>query len=197
MTNHGRHLGRLFIFLMVFGAASLQAEMSLENKRSTIQFMSVKNTSIAELHHFRVLSGQLADDGTASVRIDLDSVETLIPIRNQRLREILFETVRFPHATLTANAPASVLALSAGQSVTETLSIEVNLHGSAKSVDATVLATRLDNGGLQVVLASPILVQAADFGLDGGLGVLQEVAGLVSISTTVPVTGTLIFMPAS
>lgn len=197
MAKHCRHLGRVFLFLFAIGAASSQAEMSLDNSRSTIQFMSVKNTSIAELHHFRVLSGQLTDDGDVSVRIDLDSVETLIPIRNQRLREILFETVRFPHATLTARAPASVLALSEGQSINETLSIEVNLHGNVESVDATVLVTRLDNGGLQVVLASPILVQAADFALDGALGVLQEVAGLVSISTTVPVTGTLIFMPAS
>jgi hypothetical protein len=42
-------------------------------------------------------------------RIDLDSVETLVPIRNQRMRELFFETVRFPAATLSAMVPESLL----------------------------------------------------------------------------------------
>ena len=46
-------------------------------------------------------------------------------------------------------------------------------------------------------LASPILLNAADFGLDKGVSLLQEVAGLKSISTAVPVSFKLLFVPSS
>ena len=105
----------LAIQLLFVGNA--MAGWELDNERSTVQFMSVKNASIAELHYFHALAGEVADDGQARVSIDLDSIETLIPIRNQRLRELLFETVRFPAATLTTTVPEAVKSLENGESV--------------------------------------------------------------------------------
>jgi hypothetical protein len=52
-----------------------------------------------------------------------------------------------------------------------------------------VLVTRLADGALQVVISDPVLINAADFGLDAGFEMLREVAGLKSISTAVPVSG--------
>lgn len=180
------------LLLGVFSAAS-QAAWELDNSRSSIHFLSVKNSNIAELHYFKVMAGAIADDGATQVAIDLDSVETLIPIRNQRLRELLFETVRFPAATLSAEVPAEVLTLPAGESRGVELPLTLDLHGNTVTYEAKLLVTSLADGNLQAVLAEPLLVKVEDFGLAEGVATLREVAGLKSISTNIPISGQLIF----
>ncbi|WP_439101327.1 YceI family protein [Congregibacter sp.] len=182
--------------LFLAGASvSALADWELDGERSTVQFMSVKNASVAELHHFRSISGGISDTGAAQVALDLDSVETLVPIRNQRMRELLFETVRFPAALLRAEVPKSLSELPVGETRDTAIEVEVDLHGSKQSYTTEVLVTRLNDGGLQVVISEPLLVKAADFGLADGIEVLREVAGLQSISTAVPVSGQLVFVP--
>jgi polyisoprenoid-binding protein YceI len=171
------------------------AAWNLDGERSTVQFMSVKNASVAELHHFKVVRGGVSDDGAASVTIDLDSVETLVPIRNQRMREMLFETVRFPTAELSAKVPADLDAMQAGETRDVDLEVTIDLHGASAPYIAKTKVTRLADDSLQVMLAEPILVKAADFGLDGGIEMLRDVAGLKTISTAVPVDATLVFTP--
>ncbi|WOJ92546.1 YceI family protein [Congregibacter variabilis] len=184
--------GALLLLTSSLGAL---ADWELDGQRSTVQFMSVKNASVAELHHFRALTGGISDTGAAQVALDLDSVETLVPIRNQRMRELLFETVRFPAAMLRAEVPPSLTKLPVGETRDTSIEVEVDLHGTTQSYLAEVLVTRLNDGGLQVVISEPIVVKAADFGLDGGIEILREVAGLKSISTAVPVSGQLVFTP--
>jgi polyisoprenoid-binding protein YceI len=171
------------------------AEWTLDNEASRLSFVSIKNASVAELHHFKALSGTIGDDGAARIVIDLDSVETLIPIRNQRMRELLFETVRFPAATLSAQVPTDLGSLQAGESRATSLEVSIDLHGVTAPYAAKADVTRLADGSLQVVLSEPVLVKAADFGLDAGIEMLREVAGLGSISTAVPVDASLVFTP--
>jgi len=188
-----RRLAAVLVILSSAIATAAQAAWDLDNERSTVQFMSVKNASIAELHHFKVLSGGIAENGEAQVTIDLDSVETLIPIRNQRMRELLFETVRFPAATLTAPVPEDLATLDTGETRDVNFEVSIDLHGKSVPYAAKADVTRLADGSLRVVLSEPILVKASDFALGEGVGTLREVAGLDSISTAVPVTATLVF----
>ena len=195
-----RRHSRLRPALAVLGLLLVQpalADWSLDNARSVVNFISVKNASVGEVHRFGSLAGSVSDDGAVQLVIDLDSVETLIPIRNQRMRELLFETVRFPSATLQASVPAELTQLAAGERRIARIDLAVDLHGASRSYAVDVLVSGGADGSLEVALREPLIVQAADFGLDGGVGVLQEVAGLKSISTAVPVTAQLVFVPAT
>jgi hypothetical protein len=182
------------LFIGVLSNAA-SAAWELDSQRSAVQFMSVKNASVAELHHFKSITGGISDTGAAKVILDLDSVETLVPIRNQRMRELLFETVRFPAATLSAEVPESLMGLAVGESRDTSIELTVDLHGDKATYIAEVLVTGIAGGGLQVVLSEPILVNAADFQLEAGIEVLREVAGLNNISTAVPVSAQLLFTP--
>ena len=171
------------------------ADWTLDNERSIVNFISIKNASIGEVHRFRSLAGSISDEGAVRLVIDLDSVETLIPIRNQRMRELLFETVRFPSATLEASVPAALTQLEAGERRIARIDVALELHGSSRDYAVEVLVSRGADDSLEVALREPLILRAADFGLEAGVGILQEVAGLKSISTAVPVSAQLVFIP--
>ena len=103
-----RAMGLLVIGMLA--AAQAAAQWELDSESSSINFISVKNSAIAETHSFASLVGYIGKSGNVQVSIDLNSVETLIPIRNERVRKLLFETADFPNATVAANVDPAVLA---------------------------------------------------------------------------------------
>ena len=189
---------RLFVVvaLLMHGSAAL-AQWELDGSRSAVNFISIKNGAVAEIHSFASLVGYIGRDGQAQLSINLDSVETLIEVRNERMREMLFKTVQFPAATVSASvAPDLLAAVVAGGAANTDLALDLNLHGMEKSMSVPVVLVADAGGDLQVFTAQPVIINAADFGLAGGISALQAVAGLDAISTAVPVTVHLVFTRA-
>jgi polyisoprenoid-binding protein YceI len=171
------------------------ADWELDSTQSVINFVSIKNNSVGEAHRFASMSGAIADDGKVQVTIDLDSVDTLIEVRNERMRELLFETVKFPSAQVTAQIdPALFAEAVGGETVVTDLSVTLTLHGQEKEQTISVVAVGENDGRLRVLTTHPVLINAADFGLDAGVAALQEIAGLQSISNAVPVSLQLLFV---
>jgi polyisoprenoid-binding protein YceI len=187
----------LLVAAMLLGSALAQAQWELDNSRSSLDFLSIKNDAIAESHHFTSLVGFVSAEGQVQVGIDLDSVETLIPIRNERMRELLFKTAQFPAANIAANVSPEVLAIvTDGGVVTTDIEVLLTLHGTEARLSVPVLVTGTEGGLLRVISARPVVVNAETFGLADGVRALQSVAGLSAISTAVPVTFNLVFAPA-
>ncbi|GAB3093277.1 YceI family protein [Aestuariicella hydrocarbonica] len=179
--------------LLVISGVS-QADWSLDNEQSQLNFVSVKKSAVAEIHTFKSVSGTLSDSGQVNVNIDLSSVDTKIPIRDERLLKVLSEAGAFPTAELTGQVDtAAVKALKAGESLTQDISMTLNLHGQTNTVAATVKVTALTNGNLQVATLQPVIINAADFALVAGVNELKKLAGLPSISAAVPVTAEFVF----
>lgn len=173
---------------------SAQAHWSLENEASTLSFVTTKADNVAEVHTFDTLSGSVAPDGAVAISIELASVNTLIPIRNERMQAMLFETALFPNATIAATVDfASISAMAPGSTATMQLPFTLDLHGSSGSYTADVLVTRLE-GGVVASTLKPIIVTADAFGLVAGVEALREVAGLTRISNAVPVTFSVTFV---
>ncbi len=187
----------LVTLAMVALAAPAFSQWQLDGANSAITFISTKNASVAEQHSFDRLSGHITPSGLAEVTIELDSVETLIPIRNERMREMLFDTATFPLAQLSATVDPAILAsVPAGGVVHSEIAVTVKLHGRQETVTAQVAIVGAGDGHLRVFSTRPVIIGAAEFGLDKGVAALQEVAGLSSISTAVPVSFHLVFNPA-
>lgn len=183
----------LTLAAMLCSGGVCAASWKLDPAQSTLNFISIKNTGVAETHRFTELSGSIGEQGEVNVAIALASVDTLIQIRDQRMRELLFNTATFPQATLTAAVEADVLkALAEGETVSMEVPVTLALHGEEKSLRVPVVASRQDDS-LRVLSARPVVVNAADFGLTGGIAALQKIAGLQSIATAVPVTINLVF----
>lgn len=188
-----------FLFLLALLApwGSASAQWELDSDKSSINFISIKNDTIGEMHSFESLVGFVAKDGGVQVGIDLDSVQTLIDIRNERMRKMLFETAKFPTANVTAVVPPDVLAAaSEGGTVSADISAILSLHGKESSFTIPVVIIGDDSGLLRVFTARPVLLNAGDFGLEKGVEALRNIAGLRAISNAVPVTMHLVFNPA-
>lgn len=181
--------------LFLLATAAAQAGWQLEQP-SELTFMSFKNTHMAEIHRFNRMQGNIAEDGEATLSIDLTSVDTAIAIRDTRMQEMLFETSRFASATLTAKVNTKVLQQAvAGAIQTYDLTGKLNLHGLEADVSVPVLIVPAADGRLVVTSLKPVLVQADQFELTAGIQKLRDIAKLERISEVVPVNFTLIFSP--
>lgn len=188
-------IARILAALLICLAAPAQADWVLDNSGSQLAFVTTKATDVAEVHTFTELSGSVGTDGHARIVIQLASVNTLIPIRDQRMREVLFQTDLFPTATVDARLDISRLQ---GMAVTtsEILTSEILLNIGESRLPLTVelLVTRIAADRVLVASLKPVVVNADAVGLAEGVEALREVAGLPSISKAVPVSFVLQFV---
>ena len=190
--------GAIFLLWGFLLGCTQEREMTgpwqLDNEQSRLSFVSTKAVDVSEVHRFSELSGSVSVAGEARVAVELASVDTLIPIRDERMREMLFNTKAFPTASLSAKVDAAkVLELDAGETLVTTLQGQLSLHGQSNPVTAELVVARLASGTLLVSSRKPLIVQAGDFDLLEGVEKLREVAGLSSISSAIPVSFVLTF----
>ncbi|KAA0943408.1 MULTISPECIES: YceI family protein [unclassified Pseudomonas] len=184
-----------FAFLLLAGAVvPAHADWYLDNESSRLSFVTTKNTNIAEVHRFLVLHGKVDSKGAAQLEVELESVNSGIPLRDERMRNELFEIKTFPDALVSAQINLQPINdLAAGAQLELRLPLSVTLHGKTQTYDSELLATRLDDRRFQVVTLEPLVLHAEDFDLLPGVAALRKAAGLEAISLSVPVGAVLIF----
>ena len=175
-------------------ASPAYAGWTLDNDASRINFVSTKANTAAEVHTFGTLNGTVDDDGNATLSIDLNTVDTAIEIRDERMRSMLFETEQFPAATLAATVDMAVVSrLEAGDTADLTSEGQLMVHGTTSSITFDITVSRLTDDRILVASRKPVIVNASQVGLLAGVEKLREVAGLPSISPAVPVSFILAF----
>ncbi len=184
-------LGKGIVLVLSLVSASAFANWSVDNDTSRVNFTSVKKGSVAEAHYFKSISGTLSNQGKFTLVADLNSVETLIPIRNERMKKYLFETATYPKLTVTADLAKSLQGLKVNQPQIITVPAKVSLHGVDKSENITVLVHKDSANTITVSSVMPVIVTAADFNLVAGVQQLQKIAKLSSIATAIPVNFSL------
>jgi|GEM_PF-1800016 len=174
--------------------AFFASSWALAPAQSSINFLSTKKGNVTEVHRFNELSGTIAPDGTATVSIGLESVQTGVDIRDVRMRFLLFQVDTYEDATITAKIdPAAVSAIWEDMRLTTEIPFTLNLHGVEKELLIPVTISRLGQGMVSVASAKPFIINAVDFALDGGIAQLSEAVGNIGISANIPVDFDLIF----
>ncbi|MBO6555942.1 MAG: YceI family protein [Pseudomonadales bacterium] len=180
---------QIFALLALMASTHALADWLVDPDGSYLGFASVKNDLIAENHSFTNISGTVRRSGEAEIVVSLASVETLIPIRNERMQAMLFEVETYPNATITSTIDVDdFTGLEAGQSITRDIRLSIDLHGAQISRNAKVKVTRSADTVFEVSSLGPILVHASQFALADGVEALRNIAGLQSIELMVPIT---------
>ncbi len=190
MNNFFRYYIYLFIsFYSVIGATT---EWLTQPSTSYLHFLSTKQQVLTETHQF--------DDFYASLKpvsehqyllrasVDLTSVNTAIPIRDERMKKLFFKVLQFPNASLRATLPPPTSLVEAGSVINYELPAQLSLHGKIRPVVLSLSITRLNNDTLVVNTRKPLLINTADYGLKNGVNALKAIAALSHISTVIPVT---------
>ena len=169
----------------------------LDSDRSSLSFVSIKAGDLPEAHRFGALSGLVDSAGHARVDVSLASVDTGIEIRDERMREHVFQLDSFPIASLSANLDVSeITALAVGDQLDRDMTVELGFSGLTVPVQARVTVLRLETAEVVVTAREPVLLNADAIGIADGLATLQSLAGLPSISKAVPVDFVLTFVGA-
>lgn len=193
----GQVLRSTLLGVAVLGmSVTAQADWSLDQEASTLNFLTSKAGSITEINTFTELDGQVISGGLASLEISLASVDTSIPIRDERMQNMLFNLDDYPLATVEIDVSQDDLeGMAHGENVQTHKVAALSLNGVTNSVETDLSITRLADGGLLVSLQQPLVINAGSFGLAEGVEELREVAGLPQINNNVIVTFLLVYQP--
>lgn len=176
------------------GICGAPGSWDLASQHSQLSFVTTKQTDVVEAHQFQQVSGGIDASLQARLSINLASVTTGIEIRDQRLRDLLFEVGSFSTATVSiALDNRDVEQLSNEPSVVLEKQVSVDLHGISTLLDAKLLASCLNQEILLVKTQQPVLLDARLHGLEPGLEILRQLAGLDTINPIVPVDLVLVF----
>lgn len=188
---------KLFIFVISFfllGLNMAHADWMLDGQKSRLSFGSIKKNSIGESNHFQSLQGRITENGRISLMIKLSRVETWVDIRNERMKEFLFQVADFPMAILTGQVDmAQFEAMKIGDQQPFEVAFDLDLHGEKQTIEAELVILRLSENSVLVIPDEIIFLDLEKFNLLSGVKKLQELAKLPSISSTVPVSFHLTF----
>lgn len=180
--------------VMIAGAASAggHAAWSLDAEMSAVSFGSIKNDYTGESHGFESISGLVTEDGAVSVVLDLASVQTNIDIRNERMIEHVFGDAATAELTAMIDM-AAMEALAVGDAITTEVDGTLMLLGGEVPLYVNMFILRIAEDQVLAVTDGMVFVSTEEAGVDAGVSILQELAGLDSITRVFPVSMRLMF----
>lgn len=180
--------------LLVLVSPLALAEWQLDGDTSRISFVSVKRGKMAEVQRFDRLTGQIDGKGEVRIVVPLESIDSGLALRDERMRESFFEVDRYPQATVTSQLDLSRFDdLQVGQSRPETIDFNLDLHGQRRRLKSEVLVSRPAEGRIDVTTLEPLVLKLVDFDLEEKLQPLKDIANIPSITPEVPVFAVLGF----
>jgi OOP family OmpA-OmpF porin len=172
----------------------LNQDWVLDPSISNVYLQTEKRDAVIEKHKFTAVEGNVDRSGNATVRIDLNSLETGIDLRNVRMRFLLFETYKFRYAEITATLDKATLQGLANRApLRYPLTLQVNMHGVVNTIQTFVWITRVSDTIVSVATADPIKVTAESFGFTNGMAKLVDAMGGIRIVPEALVTFDLRF----
>ena len=184
----------LYFWVFLLFSYPVFPDWKLVNDESSLHFISIKASDIAETHTFKKLSGSVKENGEAHLSINLTSLDTLIPIRNERMGNLLFETKIYPSAVFRLGIDLEkILLTEIGKSSDVEYKGVFEFKNKEFPLSVKLKVIRLSEQSFSVISSEPLLLNAERLGLSRGIEALRVVAGLPSISKSVPVIFSLIF----
>ena len=179
----------LFGLMLLLNNPIVNSDWKLDPHGSHIGFASVKNDLIAENHTFTQMAGTVSAEGIAQIDVTLASVETLIPLRNERMQKMLFSIAKYPVAVVKSQVPLDQISkIGNGNNISLNIDIVIALHGRELKKSVPVKVTSLGGGSYDVTSLGPIIIHASQFALSDNVEMLRKIAGLQSIDLMIPVT---------
>jgi outer membrane protein OmpA-like peptidoglycan-associated protein len=172
----------------------LNEDWVLNPAQSNVYMQTEKLENTIEKHRFTSIEGNVTKEGDATIKVDLNTLDTGIDLRNVRMRFLLFETFKFPSAVVTAKIDKSKLSeLATRTRINYPLRVRVDLHGIVQEFDIPVEIARINDTAVSVSAIKPVEVAAETFGFMSGIGKLADAMGGIRIAPSASISFDLTF----
>ncbi|WP_394388972.1 YceI family protein [Shewanella woodyi] len=183
----------LLLSIALLGSTQASAQWTLDSNSAALNFLSTKvlinKQSITEMSGFNTLSGTVSDDGEFMLTVQLESVNTQVPIRDQRLRDWVFQVEKYSRVEISGQISKLELKdLTIGKPKGVTQSLILKTHGKVLTLKAELQLVKSADGALHVSTLTPILLDTRQLDMNLGIEKLIEVMGLASINQQIPIT---------
>ncbi|MHC8372776.1 YceI family protein [Pseudomonas sp. MDT1-85] len=174
------------------------ANWQIQNEFSNFNFTTVKAvalgaSAVTEVQVFRKIEGQVDDVGNIDLEVALGSVDTGTPLRDERLREILFDVVKNPTAHFNGKVDLTHLkTLGVGEIVDTKVDGVLKFNGVEKTINSNIRYVRLSDDKIMINTLQPLIINLSDYGLKKGVEALQTMMGLSFLSNTAPISFSIV-----
>lgn len=170
-------------------------DWSVNEDLSSLTYVSTKKEHVAENHVISGISGGVDASGNLSISLDMDTVDSEIEVRDQRMKDWLYKVDSFPAATFSAEIDLDEYSsLEVGESTESFVEGELSLVGITTEIEFDVLVTRTGEDSVIVNTAAPVIVSANNLQINEGVEALKSSVQLSSISDSVPVYMTIVLV---
>ncbi len=175
-------------------ASNAFAQWTLDADSSNISYGTIKNDIIGETNTFTDISGTIDENGNIDINIALASVDTMIPQRDERMRNIVFKIPNNVSATLSGTVD---LAAHSDQAVGTSQIVEADIGlkmlGSESELYTNLVVTRIAEDKVMVTPHGVVFLYPEEFELLEAIEELRDIAGLDTITPVVPMSFYLTF----
>lgn len=164
-----------------------------EATQTSLTFLSSKINqqlnSVTEQSQFTSSHAMLDKQGNFKMMVDLNSVQTNIEIRDQRIKDWVFQTAQFAMAEITGKVDMNVIhQLQLGESISFKQPLMLHIHGKELPIEAHLSAQRTQADKIMVSTLSPVVLDTKAMDMSQGVMQLVEVMGLKTIVEQIPVS---------
>lgn len=167
------------------------ADYTVNSKLSSLSLATIKKQYVVEAATINKLSGSLSDKGDFTLSVDLAGLDTVNPIRDQRLRDLFFEIASHPQINVRSQINQEQIP-EAGSSSALSLKAELEIWSQRQTLDLNLLVTNTGNS-LVVSSTKPLIIKAENFGIPAkNLASLAGTVGDIQIAQQAPVNVNLV-----
>lgn len=163
-----------------------------EAPQTSLTFLSSKinqQLSVTEQSQFTSSHAMLDKQGNFKMMVDLNSVQTNIEIRDQRIKIGCFKPRNLLWLKITGKVDMNVIhQLQLGESVSFKQPLMLHIHGKELPIEAHLSAQRTQADKIMVSTLSPVVLDTKAMGMSQGVMQLVEVMGLKTIVEQIPVS---------
>ena len=180
-------------------AATPVTPLKIVQNNSILSFNTIKAGTagvggMIENMQFKRFEGGLDSQGHISLKIDLTSIQTGIPLRDERMQSILWNVKQYPSVTFSGQIKPETLPSKNEESTVLDVHGELTMAGQSKPITTQLQVTALSDKWL-VNTRKPVVIKADDYGLTAGVEALRAIMGLNYISSSVAVSFQLELKP--
>lgn len=177
---------------LLSATAASAAGWTVDSDASVLGFGSIKGNTTGEAHTISGVAGKVAADGTATLTLDLTTIQTNIDIRNERIGEHIFKGAA--NATLTAAIDLEAMeGLAVGEYMVTEVEGDLALIGEPLPVYLDMFIMRTADDQVIATSNSMLFISTEELGIDAGIDVLKALANLDGITRSFPVTMRFVF----